>query len=222
MSRRDFLALGAGAVGSAALARRAGAAGWEDKGALARAGLIPLPSPAGATPKRGGVIRGARTGDFNHFDPFYTGAVQRPMHHNLYSSLVYYDRDLNLLPGLAERWELSEDKLSLKLLLRRGVKFHNGRELTADDVVYNIERAMDKSIGHSAYAQTITMQGARAVDRYMAVVSYTQPTAYLFDTLCFIGIVAKEAVPDIKRTADRKSTRLNSSHIQKSRMPSSA
>jgi peptide/nickel transport system substrate-binding protein len=81
------------------------------------------------------------------------------------------------------------------------VKFHSGREFVADDVVYNIERAMDKSIGHSAFAQTITMKGARALDKHTAVIEYKQPTAYLFDTLCFIGMVAKEAVPDIKKRA---------------------
>jgi peptide/nickel transport system substrate-binding protein len=206
LSRRDFLRMGAGAAGAAALATGLdglvppGAAA-ADRGPLASAGLIPMATPATVTPKRGGKITGARSGDFNHFDPFYTGAVQWPMHHNLYSSLFYYDKDLKLLPGLAERYELSDDKLSLKLHLRRGVKFHNGRELVADDIVFNVERAMDKAIGHSAYAQTITMKGARALDKYTAVIEYKQPTAYLFDTLCFMGIVAKEAVPDIKRTA---------------------
>lgn len=206
LSRRDFLRMGAEAAGAAALATGLdgfmppGAAA-ADRGPLASAGLIPMATPATVTPKRGGKITGARSGDFNHFDPFYTGAVQWPMHHNLYSSLFYYDKDLKLLPGLAERYELSDDKLSLKLHLRRGVKFHNGRELVADDIVFNVERAMDKAIGHSAYAQTITMKGARALDKYTAVIEYKQPTAYLFDTLCFMGIVAKEAVPDIKRTA---------------------
>ncbi|MBI4011959.1 MAG: ABC transporter substrate-binding protein [Candidatus Rokubacteria bacterium] len=203
LSRRRFLQ---GAAGAAALAAgldgalaRPGAAA--DTGPLATAGLIPMATPAGVTPKRGGKITGARSGDFNHFDPFYTGAVQWPMHHNLYSALFYYDKDLKLLPGLAERYELSDDKLALKLHLRRGVKFHTGREFVADDVVYNIERAMDKSVGHSAFAQTITMKGGRALDKYTAVIEYKQPTAYLFDTLCFIGMVAKEAVPDIKRRA---------------------
>jgi peptide/nickel transport system substrate-binding protein len=203
VSRRRFLQGAAGAAALAAgldgaLARPAAAA---DTGPLATAGLIPMATPAGVTPKRGGKITGARSGDFNHFDPFYTGAVQWPMHHNLYSALFYYDRDLKLLPGLAERSELSDDKLALKLHLRRGVKFHNGREFVADDVVYNIERAMDKSIGHSAFAQTLIMKGARALDKYTAVIEYKQPTAYLFDTLCFIGMVAKEAVPDIKKRA---------------------
>jgi peptide/nickel transport system substrate-binding protein len=203
ISRRWFLrgAAGATALATGLDAARARAAAAADTGPLATAGLIPMATPASVTPKRGGRITGARSGDFNHFDPFYTGAVQWPAHHNLYSALFYYDKDLKLLAGLAERSELSDDKLALKLHLRRGVKFHNGREFTADDVVYNIERAMDKSIGHSAFAQTITMKGARALDKYTAVIEYKQPTAYLFDTLCFIGIVAKEAVPDIKKGA---------------------
>jgi peptide/nickel transport system substrate-binding protein len=200
LGRREFLRIGAGAaVAGAALSGRPVAAA--DRGPLATAGIIPAPTPANVTPKRGGKITAARTGDFNHFDPFYTGAVQFPMQHNIYSSLLYYDKDLKLHGGLAERWELSSDGLALKLWVRPGVKFHNGREFTADDVVFNVERAMDKSIGHSAYAQTFTMKGARALDRMTAVIEYKQPTAYLYDTLCFIGMVAKEAVPDIKKTA---------------------
>ena len=136
MTRRSLLQMGSGLIGTSALAgvvgglapaRRGEAA--DDTGPLAKAGLSPMGGTDGAAPKRGGTIRGARTGDFNHFDPFYTGAVQRPMHHNLYSSLFYYDKDLNVLPGLAERYEVSPDRLNLKVYLRKGVKFHNGREL---------------------------------------------------------------------------------------------
>lgn len=48
-----------------------------------------------------------------------------------------------LVPGLAERWEVSDDGLTYTFHLRKGVKFHNGAVLTADDVVYTFDRMLN-------------------------------------------------------------------------------
>ena len=45
-----------------------------------------------------------------------------------------------LVPGLAEKWEVSGDGKTYTFHLRQGVKFHDGAELTADDVVYTFDR----------------------------------------------------------------------------------
>ena len=51
-------------------------------------------------------------------------------------------------PWLAESWEMGEDGQSVTLKLREGVKFHNGREMTADDVVWSVGQAMNEELGH--------------------------------------------------------------------------
>ncbi len=55
------------------------------------------------------------------------------------------DKNINIVPSLAEYWEISADGLSYVFHIRRGVKFHNGREVTAKDVKFSLERLLDKT-----------------------------------------------------------------------------
>lgn len=61
---------------------------------------------------------------------------------NLYDGLIREEQDGSLVPGLAESWEYNEDNTEITFKLREGIKFHNGEEMTADDVVYSFERAL--------------------------------------------------------------------------------
>ena len=72
--------------------------------------------------------------------------------HQLYNTLVEVDSNLHLVPSLAKRWEVSEDKKTYTFFLRNDVFFHDdpcfpggkGRRLRADDVVYSFQRLIDK------------------------------------------------------------------------------
>ena len=57
------------------------------------------------------------------------------------------DGEAQIVPGLADRWEISEDGLSYTFHLHEGVTFQNGDPLTADDVVYTVNRMMDPATG---------------------------------------------------------------------------
>src|SRR5829696_10478741 len=59
----------------------------------------------------------------------------------VYESLVFLDDDLKPAPGLAESWETPDDRTYV-FHLRQGVKFHNGREMTADDVFFSLQRLL--------------------------------------------------------------------------------
>ena len=66
--------------------------------------------------------------------------------------LLEFDRDLNLVPVIARRWSVSEDRRTYTFELHRGVRFHHGREVTAEDFVYSIGRNLDpKALGVRAY-----------------------------------------------------------------------
>jgi peptide/nickel transport system substrate-binding protein len=87
------------------------------------------------------TLRFAFQGGLNSLDPyalnetFSQGALA-----NVMEGLIKRDQDLNIVPGLAERWQLLSPT-HWRFHLRRGVKFHDGAAFTADDVVFSAERA---------------------------------------------------------------------------------
>ena len=87
-----------------------------------------------------------RGGDANTLDPINTDigeAVKVIV--NVFDTLVQYDQEkLDLVPGLAEKWEHSEDGLNWTFHLRSGAKFHDGSAVDADAVVYSFERMIQE------------------------------------------------------------------------------
>ena len=61
----------------------------------------------------------------------------------VFDGLVQFDKNLNIVPAIAKSWKISSDGLTYIFFLREGVKFHNGREVTADDFVYSMTRMVD-------------------------------------------------------------------------------
>lgn len=78
----------------------------------------------------------------------------------IYSGLTQYDGQLRALPGLAERIE-TRDNIVWHIRLRKGVHFHNGKPLTADDVVYSLMRHRDPATGSKVQAVAEQFAGAR-------------------------------------------------------------
>jgi oligopeptide transport system substrate-binding protein len=65
----------------------------------------------------------------------------------LYSGLVSFDTNLELVPELAETWDTSSDGTVYTFHIRTNAKFHDGRAVTAQDVIYSWERAADPATG---------------------------------------------------------------------------
>ena len=81
--------------------------------------------------------------------------------HQIFDGLVRFDHTLTISPALAQHWRSSRDGLTWTFTLRKGVKFHHGREVTADDVVFTLTRILDPRT-HSAAADLFTsIQGAQ-------------------------------------------------------------
>lgn len=72
----------------------------------------------------------------------------RIVYNNLLEGLVRVNMQGEVVRALAERYSVSTDGTVYSFTLRQGVKFHNGRSLTADDVKFTLARNLDPKTGH--------------------------------------------------------------------------
>jgi oligopeptide transport system substrate-binding protein len=76
----------------------------------------------------------------------------------LFDGLLRFDQNLNIAPALAQDWQVSSDGRNYTFHLRKGVHFHNGREVTAEDFVYSLTRLLDprwKSVDETHYSKIL-------------------------------------------------------------------
>ena len=148
--------------------------------ALLAAGVMGL--PGGAAWAQGGAKGGAANlamiGEPQSLDPMIsaTDLVGTIMQH-VYEPLYTFDAQWNIKPLLAEGMPaISSDGLTYTITLRKGVKFHNGKEMTADDVVYTIQRATKKPSSASIFA-SFDAENTKAVDELTVDVATKAPFA---------------------------------------------
>src|ERR1044072_7164890 len=96
---------------------------------------------ASLTTASAATFRFAFQGDLKSLDPYSLNETStHGVLGNVYEALTKRDTELKIVPGLAERWETPEPN-RWRFHLRKGVKFHNGEDFTADDVVFSATRA---------------------------------------------------------------------------------
>jgi peptide/nickel transport system substrate-binding protein len=104
----------------------------------------PTQAPAQAAGKpsaAGGTVTFVLENDVIDFDPMVSRAfVDRNAHYQIYDSLVGADQTGKIIPGLAEKWDLSPDGKKITFTLRKGVTYHDGSTFDADSVKWNIDR----------------------------------------------------------------------------------
>jgi len=112
---------------------------------------------------------------------------------NLYDTLVFPTYDGEIVPHLATSWEVSDDHLTYTFYLRQGVKFHSGRELKADDVVFSMERLLAIGQGYS-YIFKPVVDKVEAVDDYTVRFTLKEPFGPFLYALVRLYILDKEEV----------------------------
>lgn len=113
--------------------------------------------------------------NWNYWETALT-AVTAPLLMNVWETLVALEADgATATPLLAESWEISDDGLVYTFNIREGVVFHDGSELTADDVVYSLNKNAESGVSRaSSYLVDVT--GVEAVDDYTIEVTLSQPS----------------------------------------------
>ena len=128
----------------------------------------------------------------------------------VFDGLVQFDKDLNIIPAIAKSWKISPDGLTYTFYLREGVKFHNGREVTAKDFVYSFTRILDpetKSSSSDFFDRILgakefmdrkakEVKGLIAEDKYTLKIILSEPYAPFISILAMKGakVVPREEI----------------------------
>jgi len=175
-------------------------------GALGGGGRILTAGAAtAAQPKRGGTLLAAQQVDPVSLDP-HTNSNFSAMqgYEHIYESLTGYDEKTNLVPALAEKWEIQNGGRTYVFHLRAGVKFHNGQAMTADDVKYSIDRVLDPRTASPWRSWFDLVQEVRIVDPLTIQVNLKDPYPGLLGS--FAGMRASGIMP--KGLAERENLKI--------------
>lgn len=145
---------------------------------------------AGTSEEKDSVIIGM-SGEISTFDPWDNAVlITRYLRTNYYESLLYANNEGKFEPMLCETYDVSEDGTVYTFHIYEGIKFHNGAELTAEDVVYSLNMACQSS----GFAnETAGILSVEATDDYTVVVTLDAPNAYfLLGVATRVCIVNKE------------------------------
>jgi peptide/nickel transport system substrate-binding protein len=146
--------------------------------------------PAGG-PTRGGTFNYAEAGDFNDFNPWTYTAVNFELYNQVFSRLMWKDGAGTSVGDLAESWQMAPDNLSLQLKLRGGIKWHDGKELAAEDFVtmwgYLKDEALSKHVGvQKIRGITAPIKDLQAPDRSTVELRFDAPVPYVYDILDYL------------------------------------
>ncbi len=163
--------------------------------------FVTAEAPSSGEPKRGGTLYIGQDFGPQHFDPHKTTAwASQNIYEHIYEGLIQWNEDeTEIMPNLAESWEISDDGLVYTFKIREGVKFHNGREMTPEDVKFSLDRIRDPDSG-SLQASTLDLvESVEVTDDGMVQVTLSAPSAtFLISLNDELGIVPPEAVDELE------------------------
>lgn len=144
------------------------------------------------------VLTIGATYDAKTLDPHITNDTgSHLMARQIYEKLVDFDENLNVIPCLAERWDISKDGRRYTFYLKKGVKFHNGEEMKASDVLFSFKRMLSPiAAATHAYSNVIDPNGFKIIDDYTIVISTKEPLGAFLASMNhgFASIVSEKAV----------------------------
>jgi peptide/nickel transport system substrate-binding protein len=169
---------------------------------MAAFGLVGPASAAKRHPQRGGTLEYSSRSEIGGLDPHrniqnHSYAITGAM----YTSLTDIDAKGNIVPGIAESWEPNKELTAWTFRLRKGVLFHNGREVDAEAVKLNYMRIKDPAIGHSFTRGALeNIDNVEVLDRYALRIHTAVPDATV--PVSVMHYPANLIAPDAFETCD--------------------
>jgi len=93
----------------------------------------------------------------------------------VFNGLVKYDKDIRLIGDLAEKWDVTNGGKTITFHLRKGVKWHDGVEFTAEDCLFTYQKFMDPKVATPYSSSYMDVAKAEIVNRYTFRVTYKEP-----------------------------------------------
>jgi peptide/nickel transport system substrate-binding protein len=151
--------------------------------AVVALGLVAVSAALAADgPRKGGVLRVGNLGEPPALDAHWTTAsITETLTNHIYEGLYSLDSNYRPIPMLAEGHTVSKDGLVYTFRLRRGVKFHNGKEMTSEDVVASLARWGKQAVpGKALFAQVTEW---KALDKYTVEMRLKEKSAIVLISL---------------------------------------
>lgn len=128
-------------------------------------------------------------------------AIDEVVYSNVFEGLTRFAADGSVIPGLASSWEISDDGTVYTFTLRDGVTFHDGAAMTADDVVFSLDRARAEDSTNAQAALFANIVSAEAIDVTTVAVTLDGPDgAFLFDMAWGDAVIVDEASAETNAT----------------------
>ena len=128
-----------------------------------------------------------------------TGALNGHVVANVYDTLTHYaNDDLTVEPGLATAWQLAPDARSLTLDLRKGVRYHDGREFVSSDVEGSIKAYLSGPWTPQFKRTAAAITGYDTTDPHRVVLFFEHPLSNIFDLLDSAPIIDPQTLPQLK------------------------
>ncbi len=167
--------------------------GWWALAAMLSICLLTAAPASAAAPVFGGTLNVAMDVDIKSLNPYSLGWQSHEVLRQIFEGLVEVDDGMGIIPGLAYKWDISPDGLTYTFHLRKGVKFHNGQEMTAEDVKASLDLLRRSAIKDKFK----TMRDVEIVDPYTVRVTLSKLTATFLINLAnpeTVGIMPKSEI----------------------------
>ena len=169
-------------------------------------GMTPEPTPVAMTPQPqyGGRLTAAYPTDHSTLDPVQAeAAIIIDAMENIFEPLIRITTEGTFEGVLATHWDVSEDVKTYTFYLREGVKYHNGADLTAEDVVFSLNRTRDPDIS-TQVAHYASVENIVAVDEYTVRFDHSIPNGFFLDSVQLYQSVILDSDTDLDKLASGK------------------